>query len=262
LSFKLDFLFLQLVHQALYFFLKTGVNIGDDAALVDETQLAAIRDLGDLRIDLKSLSGLDPSRYNGTIMDVMDKLGDIAKSSQNPRVQQEAIEAAARYARNNSGDYKLGFLGRRAPEVFEDVYYNASMPDSTRHAAHREMDFAYQQAGIGPAKPFRPAETLRAANMTADSLAAESKAYLARGMKDTSGITRALPERWAQREVGVLANGAQHELERRHDKGPDAVLARWPHKRSHGAVHAHQHRRASEVDVVEGDGATALLQEV
>lgn len=126
-----------------------------------ETVRAALNDIKNTKFDYESFKGVSPAAYNEKMMGVVDNLTDFVRSpSTSPELKKEAAEALLQYSRVNSGNYKLGFLGRRAPESFGEIYYDPRVPDEIRKMVHLEMSVAYRSAGFGSFPNFRPSASM------------------------------------------------------------------------------------------------------
>lgn len=126
-----------------------------------ETVRAALGDIKNTKFDYDSFKGVSPAAYNEKMMGVVDNLTDFVRSpSTSPELKKEAAEALLQYSRVNSGNYKLGYLGRRAPETFGEIYYDPRVPEGIRKMVHLEMSVAYRSAGSGSFPNFRSSASM------------------------------------------------------------------------------------------------------
>lgn len=129
-----------------------------------DVQLRAIKEIGDLKINMNSISWGRPvtGQVNGKLMGAVDELIKLIQTTKDVEVQTAAMDALKKYASANSYSYTRGFLGRRAPEALEDLYRDYELPEGIRKAAYDEMSMAYKAVGFGERAPFQSSAALRA----------------------------------------------------------------------------------------------------
>ncbi len=121
----------------------------------------ALNDIKNTKLDLNSFKKVSPAVYNGKMLAVVDELSNFIRSpTTSDKLRKEAAEALAQYSKINSGNYRLGYLGRRTPEVISEVYYDPRLSDEVRKIIHAEMTLAYKSVADKKFPDFRTSASM------------------------------------------------------------------------------------------------------
>jgi hypothetical protein len=125
-----------------------------------EEKIAIIRQIGDIEIDLSKFENLKPADYNPVLIKPVEELYELVEKSSDLGVQRAAAEALVKYARTNSGGYKLGYIGRASSDYLDSAYYNLNLPDDIRRLMWQEREIRNKNLHW-ESEPFRTSANLR-----------------------------------------------------------------------------------------------------
>ena len=121
-----------------------------------ESVRAALQEIKNINIDSSSYKQASAKTYNEKLIGIVTSLTKYVRSPDTPpELKKEATQAMLQFSRVNSGNYKMGILGRIAPDSLADIYYDPRIPDDVRKLVHLELSVVFKSSGFGAFPNFR-----------------------------------------------------------------------------------------------------------